>query len=185
MPTCVPRCCCRCRCCLQGIIYRDVKPDNFLFLTTEPDSPLKATDFGLSIRHASHEPKLTSRSGVCCHSDYCVGGVDPIIHCFQAVTAQHAAAALLGLSIRHASHEPKHTSRSGVSCHSDYCVWGVDPIIHCFQAVTAQHAAAALLGLSIRHASHEPKLTSRSGGSGPCAALVFQALAAQCLQLRW
>lgn len=47
----------------QGIIYRDVKPDNFLFLTTEPDSPLKATDFGLSIRHASHEPKLTSRSG--------------------------------------------------------------------------------------------------------------------------
>jgi serine/threonine protein kinase len=47
----------------QGIIYRDVKPDNFLFLTTDPDSPLKATDFGLSIRHASHEPKLTSRSG--------------------------------------------------------------------------------------------------------------------------
>lgn len=47
----------------QGIIYRDVKPDNFLFLTAEPESPLKATDFGLSIRHASHEPKLTSRSG--------------------------------------------------------------------------------------------------------------------------
>lgn len=51
---------------VQGIIYRDVKPDNFLFLTTDPDSPLKATDFGLSIRHASHEPKLTSRSGVGC-----------------------------------------------------------------------------------------------------------------------
>jgi serine/threonine protein kinase len=48
---------------LQGIIYRDVKPDNFLFLTPEEDSPLKATDFGLSIRHYSHEPKLTSRSG--------------------------------------------------------------------------------------------------------------------------
>eukprot|EP00878_Enallax_costatus_P036294 GHUV01040722.1.p1 GENE.GHUV01040722.1~~GHUV01040722.1.p1 ORF type:complete len:147 (-),score=23.73 GHUV01040722.1:218-658(-) len=47
----------------QGIIYRDVKPDNFLFLTTEEDSPLKATDFGLSIRHYAHEPKLTSRSG--------------------------------------------------------------------------------------------------------------------------
>lgn len=47
----------------QGIIYRDVKPDNFLFLTPEEDSPLKATDFGLSIRHYSHEPKLTSRSG--------------------------------------------------------------------------------------------------------------------------
>lgn len=51
------------QCHAKGIIYRDVKPDNFLFLTTEPDSPLKATDFGLSIRHASHEPKLTSRSG--------------------------------------------------------------------------------------------------------------------------
>jgi serine/threonine protein kinase len=48
---------------LQGIIYRDVKPDNFLFLTPEEDSPLKATDFGLSIRHYTHEPKLTSRSG--------------------------------------------------------------------------------------------------------------------------
>lgn len=48
---------------MQGIIYRDVKPDNFLFLTAEEDSPLKATDFGLSIRHYSHEPKLTSRSG--------------------------------------------------------------------------------------------------------------------------
>jgi serine/threonine protein kinase len=56
-------CCCAAVSVLQGIIYRDVKPDNFLFLTTEPDSPLKATDFGLSIRHASHEPKLTSRSG--------------------------------------------------------------------------------------------------------------------------
>ena len=47
----------------KGIIYRDVKPDNFLFLTNLPDSPLKATDFGLAIRHAAHEPKLTSRSG--------------------------------------------------------------------------------------------------------------------------
>ena len=34
----------------KGIIYRDVKPDNFLFLTKEPDSPIRATDFGLSIR---------------------------------------------------------------------------------------------------------------------------------------
>ncbi len=39
------------------------QPDNFLFLTTEEDSPLKATDFGLSIRHWPDEPKLTSRSG--------------------------------------------------------------------------------------------------------------------------
>eukprot|EP00879_Flechtneria_rotunda_P019176 GHRR01020134.1.p1 GENE.GHRR01020134.1~~GHRR01020134.1.p1 ORF type:complete len:506 (+),score=170.64 GHRR01020134.1:924-2441(+) len=51
------------QCHAKGIIYRDVKPDNFLFLTTDEVSPLKATDFGLSIRHYPHEPKLTSRSG--------------------------------------------------------------------------------------------------------------------------
>jgi hypothetical protein len=38
-------------------------PDNFLFLSKDEDSPLKATDFGLSIRHSPDEPKLTSRSG--------------------------------------------------------------------------------------------------------------------------
>jgi len=37
--------------------------DNFLFLSNADDSPLKATDFGLSIRHAADEAKLTSRSG--------------------------------------------------------------------------------------------------------------------------
>ncbi|GBF98366.1 calcium dependent kinase [Raphidocelis subcapitata] len=51
------------QCHAKGIVYRDVKPDNFLFLTKEEDSPLKATDFGLSIRHSADEPKLTSRSG--------------------------------------------------------------------------------------------------------------------------
>ena len=30
--------------------YRDVKPDNFLFLSKDDNSPLRATDFGLSIR---------------------------------------------------------------------------------------------------------------------------------------
>lgn len=38
------------QCHAKGIIYRDVKPDNFLFLTAEEKSPIRATDFGLSIR---------------------------------------------------------------------------------------------------------------------------------------
>ena len=29
-------------------IYRDLKPENFLFLTKDDDSPLKVIDFGLS-----------------------------------------------------------------------------------------------------------------------------------------
>lgn len=44
------------QCHAKGIIYRDVKPDNFLFLTKEATS-VKATDFGLSIRCRSCPPK--------------------------------------------------------------------------------------------------------------------------------
>ncbi|GAX73995.1 hypothetical protein CEUSTIGMA_g1445.t1 [Chlamydomonas eustigma] len=51
------------QCHTKGFIYRDVKPDNFLFQTKDADSHLKATDFGLSIKHWPHERKLTSRSG--------------------------------------------------------------------------------------------------------------------------
>lgn len=40
------------QCHAKGIIYRDVKPDNFLFVSDDPDSAVKATDFGLSIRYA-------------------------------------------------------------------------------------------------------------------------------------
>ncbi|KAG1346515.1 calcium-dependent protein kinase 1 [Cocos nucifera] len=32
----------------MGVMHRDLKPENFLFLNTSEDSPLKATDFGLS-----------------------------------------------------------------------------------------------------------------------------------------
>ena len=39
------------QCHAKGIIYRDVKPDNFLFLMPAEDSPIRATDFGLSIRY--------------------------------------------------------------------------------------------------------------------------------------
>ncbi|XP_078177746.1 calcium-dependent protein kinase 4 isoform X1 [Carex rostrata] len=35
-------------CHLHGFVHRDLKPENFLFKSTTEDSPLKATDFGLS-----------------------------------------------------------------------------------------------------------------------------------------
>ncbi|KAF9618445.1 hypothetical protein IFM89_001168 [Coptis chinensis] len=35
-------------CHLHGLVHRDMKPENFLFKSTKDESPLKATDFGLS-----------------------------------------------------------------------------------------------------------------------------------------
>ncbi|KAE8771090.1 calcium-dependent protein kinase 16-like [Hordeum vulgare] len=35
-------------CHLRGLVHRDMKPENFLFKSTKEDSPVKATDFGLS-----------------------------------------------------------------------------------------------------------------------------------------
>lgn len=46
------------QCHAKGIIYRDIKPDNFLFLNKDENSPIRATDFGLSIRSAT--PVATS-----------------------------------------------------------------------------------------------------------------------------
>ncbi|GAA0170268.1 non-receptor serine/threonine protein kinase [Lithospermum erythrorhizon] len=36
-------------CHFMGVIHRDLKPENFLLVSREDDSPLKATDFGLSV----------------------------------------------------------------------------------------------------------------------------------------
>uniref|UniRef100_A0A7N0TQU5 non-specific serine/threonine protein kinase n=1 Tax=Kalanchoe fedtschenkoi TaxID=63787 RepID=A0A7N0TQU5_KALFE len=36
-------------CHAMGVMHRDLKPENFLFLSKHEDSPLKATDFGLSV----------------------------------------------------------------------------------------------------------------------------------------
>jgi len=36
------------QCHAKNIVYRDIKPENFLFLDNSGDSPLKATDFGLA-----------------------------------------------------------------------------------------------------------------------------------------
>ncbi|CAL0317540.1 unnamed protein product [Lupinus luteus] len=39
----------------MGVIHRDLKPENFLLLNKDDDSPLKATDFGLSVFYKQGE----------------------------------------------------------------------------------------------------------------------------------
>ncbi|XP_059668986.1 calcium-dependent protein kinase 17 [Cornus florida] len=39
----------------MGVIHRDLKPENFLLLNKDEDSPLKATDFGLSVFYKQDE----------------------------------------------------------------------------------------------------------------------------------
>mmetsp|Transcript_1367 Transcript_1367/g.3950 ORF Transcript_1367/g.3950 Transcript_1367/m.3950 type:complete len:583 (+) Transcript_1367:79-1827(+) len=45
-----------------NIAYRDVKPDNFLYLSKDPKSPLKGTDFGIA-RHVKPGEVLTDKVG--------------------------------------------------------------------------------------------------------------------------
>ena len=39
------------QCHSKGVIYMDVKPENFLYLTNEENSVLKGTDFGLALKY--------------------------------------------------------------------------------------------------------------------------------------
>ncbi|GLI63029.1 hypothetical protein VaNZ11_005889, partial [Volvox africanus] len=50
------------QCHAKGIVLRDVKPENFLFLTPAPDSPLKMIDFGLAT-YCKPGQLLTDRAG--------------------------------------------------------------------------------------------------------------------------
>jgi len=42
----------------MGVIHRDLKPEIFLFLSKGENSPLKATDFGLSVFFNPGKPHL-------------------------------------------------------------------------------------------------------------------------------
>lgn len=46
----------------HGVVWRDSKPENFLFLNDREDSPLKAVDFGTAVRCAPGE-HITIRAG--------------------------------------------------------------------------------------------------------------------------
>lgn len=46
----------------QGVVLRDVKPENFLFATSDRDSHLKAIDFGIA-KYCGPNDTLTERAG--------------------------------------------------------------------------------------------------------------------------
>eukprot|EP00951_Prasinocladus_malaysianus_P033758 scaffold336264_cov50-Prasinocladus_malaysianus.AAC.1 len=51
------------QCHAKHIVYRDIKPNNFLFFTKDPSSPLKATDFGLAVHYPPGSPPLQDTTG--------------------------------------------------------------------------------------------------------------------------
>ena len=57
------------QCHAKGIIIRDVKPENFLFLSSRPDAPLKMIDFGMA-GYCPPGKVYTDRAGGC----GCMGG---------------------------------------------------------------------------------------------------------------
>eukprot|EP00193_Tetraselmis_chui_P005541 CAMPEP_0177756298 /NCGR_PEP_ID=MMETSP0491_2-20121128/3028_1 /TAXON_ID=63592 /ORGANISM="Tetraselmis chuii, Strain PLY429" /LENGTH=564 /DNA_ID=CAMNT_0019271859 /DNA_START=638 /DNA_END=2332 /DNA_ORIENTATION=+ len=51
------------QCHAKHIVYRDIKPNNFLFFTKSLTSPLKGTDFGLSVHHPPGSKPLQDTTG--------------------------------------------------------------------------------------------------------------------------
>jgi len=51
------------QCHARDIVYRDIKPSNFMFVTNTEESVLKGTDFGLAVHCPPGTPKLTDITG--------------------------------------------------------------------------------------------------------------------------
>ena len=52
------------QCHARNVLIRDVKPENFLYLTTDDDAPLKAIDFGMA-QHCKPHESLRDKAGEC------------------------------------------------------------------------------------------------------------------------
>lgn len=55
------------QCHARNVLIRDVKPDNFLYLTSDENAPLKAIDFGLA-QYCKADENLRDRAGVTQHA---------------------------------------------------------------------------------------------------------------------
>jgi len=51
------------QCHARNIVYRDIKPNNFMFVNKSEDSVLKGTDFGLAVYYPPGAPKLRDTTG--------------------------------------------------------------------------------------------------------------------------
>ncbi len=51
------------QCHARNVLIRDVKPDNFLYLTSDEEAPLKAIDFGLA-QYCKPDENLRDKAGM-------------------------------------------------------------------------------------------------------------------------